>query len=1191
MKYNSKAQAFKAAYVEKNNYTINNDNDECLYYTGIKNKPFKILIKPHVKYYLFDDLKKYFDSNQTDSKKNPITYIMTIKKTNRQKIPHIKGVVTGKKLKKDFIEIIETPLLYENYLKTYLELKRNKNFFVELSSELKFYDKIYKNSVYWNFELEQYNFYLGPNPEKVFPLNLPNYEFDIFPWEYVCICKNTSISNIRELDKDHLTILNTLETNIKTLLTKRFNMEKNNIIISVRHNISSDFGYLCFNINYIDNYNNYSKLKWEDESDILLDNLKNLLTKNRIKKHIFFYGCHVKHTFFIPDSYFNEVDKYLKIESESSIENIDKKIKIKPNEYQIKNYFQEKLKNNINVYSKNKLFGGSLVSKNSCKYSISFEGTNNVFTPPKIDLGLIKKLFSNHENNILLNENIIHLFGDYYLFFLNKSYLKEEIESKLLDNYKWVESNELNYKNTALSKKNIIPSSILDGSNEWIKEIRNEFPNYKIIDTDNSNKKYSNFLIKLNLKSSSDNFDLKKAKNINGDIDYNEYLENNEIIKFVGWYNNNDTSKEELNSVQDFNYKFIVGEKDFIDWISNQRKSIVKNIRNLFNYYLKEKLFIKILFHYPNYKEYMLLHVRIIVCKNKSIFYNKTIKTNYSQRNKYLNDIIENQFVNLSSKYFTKETRYNYFSTIQKGGSSKEKIDLWLKNYNSEKIFYGVIDKYIKINLKINSSFKYDDKYLQFLKESKKKIHLKIKNEYNFDLLKNKLKVNSRVEFLIKYYFSKFDINLNKKILVIRHKNINFNHKNLKVIQSIDELKRTNEKFDLIIIDYRNYENDIIGKDNYNLHQLKYYIKFITLSIDKLNKNGVLSINMGLLLEKSLLDIVLLLNSFSSMFIFSDYQLHKLQDIPIFYTFSEFWKIDELKNKLNIILKNFNFNTNTRILDDYNINKDTISRMLKPSYFLIERYIKLVELIDNDILNENDNKYINNYLLESIINFQLEVEPENIPMITRMLSSKLFYLPNGQALKLHSNINMNEGNYLFNLVVENKMVRLLEVGFAYGVSAMFMTKGLENNKLKNDKEKYQLVSIDPFQSTQWHNLGLNNLKRIGTLELHKLYEQKSLNALPFLLKEKKKQYDLIFIDGWHTFDYALVDLFYATFLIRQNGYLILDDALHPGVNKLIKYIDTNYSGFLKKITKGPKTFGVYVKEGDDKRQWNYHVDF
>ena len=181
------------------------------------------------------------------------------------------------------------------------------------------------NKVYWNFNIGKYNFYLGPNPEKVFPLNLPNYKFDIFPCQYVCICKDPSISNIRELDESHINILNTLETNIKNLLTKRFKMVENNIIISVRHNISSDFGYLCFNINYIDNYNNFTKLKWEDESDILLDNLKNLLEKNRIKKHIFFYGCHIKHTFFIPDAYFNEVNKYLKIES--SIENIDTKIK------------------------------------------------------------------------------------------------------------------------------------------------------------------------------------------------------------------------------------------------------------------------------------------------------------------------------------------------------------------------------------------------------------------------------------------------------------------------------------------------------------------------------------------------------------------------------------------------------------------------------------------------------------------------------------------------------------------------------------------------------------------------------------------------------------------------------------------------------------------------------------------------
>ena len=109
---------------------------------------------------------------------------------------------------------------------------------------------------------------------------------DIFPWEYICICMNKEINTIRELNDSHIIMIRELENNIKNKLSNRFNLKKNNIIISVRHNISTNIGLLCFNINYIDNYNNYSKLKWEDESDILLDNLINLLNDNKINEHI-----------------------------------------------------------------------------------------------------------------------------------------------------------------------------------------------------------------------------------------------------------------------------------------------------------------------------------------------------------------------------------------------------------------------------------------------------------------------------------------------------------------------------------------------------------------------------------------------------------------------------------------------------------------------------------------------------------------------------------------------------------------------------------------------------------------------------------------------------------------------------------------------------------------------------------------
>ena len=49
------------------------------------------------------------------------------------------------------------------------------------------------------------------------------------------------------------------------------------------------------------------------------------------------------------------------------------------------------------------------------------------------------------------------------------------------------------------------------------------------------------------------------------------------------------------------------------------------------------------------------------------------------------------------------------------------------------------------------------------------------------------------------------------------------------------------------------------------------------------------------------------------------------------------------------------------------------------------------------------------------------------------------------------------------------------------------------------------------------------------------------------------QFDLIFIDGWHTFDNVMVDIFYSINLLKPGGYIILDDADFPSVGKAISY--------------------------------------
>ena len=184
-------------------------------------------------------------------------------------------------------------------------------------------------------------------------------------------------------------------------------------------------------------------------------------------------------------------------------------------------------------------------------------------------------------------------------------------------------------------------------------------------------------------------------------------------------------------------------------------------------------------------------------------------------------------------------------------------------------------------------------------------------------------------------------------------------------------------------------------------------------------------------------------------------------------------------------------------------------------------------------------------------------------------------------VKVHSNINIKEGRFISSIVKKYKLKKCLEVGMAFGISAMYIT---------NTFPDVSLISIDPFQSTQWKSMGVKLLENTKLNDKHTLIEKKSYIALPELLeKYGEGSFDFIFIDGWHTFDYTLLDFFYADKLLRVGGIIIVDDALHRGVAKFVKYIDTNYP-FYKKI-KSPKTNVCYQKIKDDDRDWSFHKDF
>jgi len=152
----------------------------------------------------------------------------------------------------------------------------------------------------------------------------------------------------------------------------------------------------------------------------------------------------------------------------------------------------------------------------------------------------------------------------------------------------------------------------------------------------------------------------------------------------------------------------------------------------------------------------------------------------------------------------------------------------------------------------------------------------------------------------------------------------------------------------------------------------------------------------------------------------------------------------------------------------------------------------------------------------------------------------------GISVPLRSQITIGEGEYLQSAIKEIRPHVCLEVGLAFGISALFIREVLD--------PRCRYIAIYPFQHHYWHGIGLTNLRRAG----HEVefYEESSQVALPRLWADGLT-IDFAFIDGMHTFDHALVDFFYIDRMLRVGGVVAIDDANWPSLHKLCRFILTN----------------------------------
>jgi predicted O-methyltransferase YrrM len=145
-----------------------------------------------------------------------------------------------------------------------------------------------------------------------------------------------------------------------------------------------------------------------------------------------------------------------------------------------------------------------------------------------------------------------------------------------------------------------------------------------------------------------------------------------------------------------------------------------------------------------------------------------------------------------------------------------------------------------------------------------------------------------------------------------------------------------------------------------------------------------------------------------------------------------------------------------------------------------------------------------------------------------------------------SGIKYGIGMTLYDLAMATRAERSLEIGMAFGLSSLFLCQA------HRDKGSGVHTAIDPKEETTWKSIGLLNVERAGLGEFLEFHSGPSHEALPQLVASGKK-FDLIFIDGMHLFDYAMVDFFFADLLLKEQGYLVLDDIWLPSIMKVLSF--------------------------------------
>ena len=175
------------------------------------------------------------------------------------------------------------------------------------------------------------------------------------------------------------------------------------------------------------------------------------------------------------------------------------------------------------------------------------------------------------------------------------------------------------------------------------------------------------------------------------------------------------------------------------------------------------------------------------------------------------------------------------------------------------------------------------------------------------------------------------------------------------------------------------------------------------------------------------------------------------------------------------------------------------------------------------------------------------------PVLERILDTGM--VSDGtKTVRLHSNMQQEEGDLIQRIITTVRPSMTLETGMAYGISTLYICEAL--SRLPHPAKH---IAIDPDQSKGWQGIGRYNVQQAGYEQMVQIIEEGSEIALPRLLADGVR-IEFAVIDGWHTFDHALIDFFYINRMLSIGGVVLLDDVNYESIHTLGRYI-LNYPAY------------------------------